>query len=78
MFHDFCSIPLGRDAAKIMKRPSGKNWVLRCFAQMELTYFFPIPTKNRCGIFGSGTPERKYRNILFARFPCFCSNSSPD
>jgi hypothetical protein len=22
-------------------------------------------TENRCGIFGSGTPERKCRNILF-------------
>ena len=38
MFHDFCSIPPGRDPAKIMKRPSGKKWVLRRFAQMELSY----------------------------------------
>jgi hypothetical protein len=28
--------------------------------------FFPNSGKNRCGIFGSGTPERKYRNILFS------------
>jgi len=112
MFHDFCSIPPGRDPAKIMKRPSGKKWVSRRFAQMELSYFslfpqrtvaeFVIPpwrdekcrngfSRNRkksiqsfdasrlliipdfgegcCGIFGSGTPERKCRNIFF--FACY-------
>jgi hypothetical protein len=26
--------------------------------------FLLIPAKNRCGIFGSGTPERKYRNMF--------------
>jgi hypothetical protein len=28
----------------------------------------PIPPKNRCGIFGSGTPERKYRNMFSLSF----------
>ena len=28
----------------------------------------PIPPKNRCGIFGSGTPERKYRNMYSLSF----------
>jgi len=30
--------------------------------------FFQILTKNRCGIFGSGTPERKYRNMFSLSF----------
>ena len=30
--------------------------------------FLLIPTKRRCGIFGSGTPERKYRNMFSLSF----------
>ena len=62
MFHDFCSIPAGRDPAKIMKRPSGKKWVLRRFAQMELLAL-SLP-KGPKGI----SDTEKYRNMFSLSF----------
>jgi len=68
MFHDFCSIPPGRDPAKNMKRPSGKKWVLRRFAQMELSYFSLFPQRTVAEFLCGGISEtEKFRNIIFFR-----------
>ena len=83
MFHDFCWIPPGRYPAKIVKRPFWEEIGFEALRTDVVVLLLPIPAKNRCGIFGSGTPERKCRNILperrrrvfFASFACFCSNS---
>jgi hypothetical protein len=37
------------------------------FALQVLRSFYRLP-ENRCGIFGSGIPERKRRNIFFFLF----------
>ena len=44
-----------------------------CGAQLELTYFFGFPEESLRNPALAG-----YRNILFATFASFCSNSSPD
>jgi hypothetical protein len=70
MFHDFCSIPPGRDPAKIMKRPSGKKWVLRRFAQLELSYFSLFPKEPLRNFYVAVFPTQK-NAATFSYFVCY-------
>jgi len=51
---------------KIMKRPSGKKWGLRRFAQTELSYFSQFPQRTVAEFLCGGISDiEKIRNIIF-------------
>jgi hypothetical protein len=59
MFHDLCSIPPVAGSSKNHETPFREEIGLEALRTNGIVLFFQIPPKNRCGIFGSGTPERK-------------------
>jgi hypothetical protein len=65
MFHDLCRIPPVAGSSTNRETPFREEIGFEALRTDGVVLFFQIPLKNRCGIFGSGTPERKCRNILF-------------
>jgi len=57
MFHDFCSIPPRAGSSKNHETPFREEIGFEALRTGGVDVFLPIPAKNRCGIFGFGTPK---------------------
>jgi hypothetical protein len=55
--------PAGAGSSKNHETPFREEMGFEALRTDRVVLFLPISLKNRCGIFGSGTPERKFRNM---------------